>query len=76
MKNTIAVSSDVVGTILSNINGLRREFINLRKEIINFPPYGSTAWWKKAINEAKEDVKKGRYYKAKDAKDLFRYLHS
>jgi len=74
MSNRSTVSLDIktAQRIFEEVESLRKSVDILRKRIVKlFPPqYGSDAWWKKEIAEAKKEIKAGQIKELNNLKQL------
>lgn len=76
MADAVIIPEKKLDKILSILDTLKVEIKELKSKTQKEPPYGSDEWWKWSDEEAREDIRAGRYKSFKSVKDLTKYLDS
>lgn len=77
MNQTITIPSKTIEEILDRLNTLTSEIKTIKARLFEKEPeYGSGEWWKKDIEEAENEFKKGKGVMFKSSQDAIKWLNS
>lgn len=77
MNQTATVSQKTIEEILTRLDRLTREIKAIKTKLFEEePPYGNDEWWEWSDNKALRDIKKGKYTKVSNRKELTTFLDS
>lgn len=74
---TVIVPAKTFKKIVDKLDHLSQEVESIKTQLADKePPYGSDEWWKRDIEQAKKEFKKGKGVRFESAKDAIRWLNS
>lgn len=80
MSNIVVVDSKTLSEILTRLDRLTKDVADVKERLFSTEPvYGNDEWWKWSDKKAREEIKKGSYYKVhnkKELRDFLKNIHS
>lgn len=71
MNQAITVSEKTIDKIIVRLDALTKEVRAIKAKLFESElPYGSDAWWKKEIEEAKKEIKQGKIRELQSVSEL------